>query len=122
MSTTPHEAGTPERLVAELLAACRRSPGEAAALLWEAGAEKLRRAAGSEQHLERLLANEIFAPLIGFERIESGPLERIEDSARQSLTAHTRDGGAVRYLLSLKRAGHGDRQGDWLITGLEREW
>lgn len=82
----------------------------------------MRRSAGGTEHLERLLGNELFSPLIDSRGTERGPLERIGDSARQVLTVAALDGGRARFLVSLKRsnsAGDGER---WLITGLEREW
>lgn len=105
-----------------MLDAGKGSARDAAHLLWEFGAEKLRRTAGDRAHLERLLGNELFAPLVGFERAELAPLEQIDDSARQLLTLYTQDTEPARFLLALKRRSYGELSGCWLISGLEREW
>lgn len=120
--TRPSAQLTPSDVVRLALAAFERSPDHAARFLWEFGSEKLRRNAGDETHLERLLGNELFGPLVDFERVRLGPLERIEDSARQMISVDGGRTGTARFLLSLKRSGYGERRGCWLISGLEREW
>ena len=105
-----------------MLDACNSSARNAAQVLWEFSAEKLRQTAGDQAHLERLLGNELFAPLVSFERAELAPLEQIDDSARQEVTAFAKEGAAASYLMTLKRTGHGRLSGCWLITGLERQW
>ena len=81
----------------------------------------MRRSAGDVDHLERLLANELFAPLIECERLETGALEQIEDSARQLVVAHGGTGVPARFLVSLRRSSRGESAGEWTITGLERD-
>lgn len=78
--------------------------------------------AGDRVHLERLLVNELFSPLIEHRRVELEPLEQIDDSARQTVTTFSGGGETARFLISLKRSAQGERAGQWLITGIEREW
>ena len=122
MAERPEFEDHPGALLEALLAACRRSRSEAAQLLWELGAEKLRRMAGDEANLERLLGNELFSPLIDFERLELAPLEQIDGSARRSCTVFSADDRPARFLFSLRRVALADGRNRWQISGVEREW
>ena len=122
MAERPEFEDNPGAVLDALLAACRRSRSEAAQLLWQLGAEKLRRMAGDEVNLERLLGNELFSPLIAFERLELAPLEQVDGSARRSCTAFSADGQPARFLFSLKREVLADGRDRWQISGVEREW
>jgi hypothetical protein len=120
MPPTPSPELDAQAVVAAFLAACGRSPERAAAVLWAFAGERLRRSAGDPSHLARLLANDLFRPLLEHAEVAFEPLERIEHAARQVVEVEADDGQRVRFLFALSRARHGEFEGCWLVSGLER--
>lgn len=111
---------TPEQVVAAVLAACRMSPSEAAAVLWAFGSPRLRRSAGAPEHLVRHLGNDLFRPLLDSVDTSCSAVEQRGDAARQIVTVRAAGGEAVPFLFALARSGAGERAGCWLVSGLER--
>ncbi|MEX2540977.1 MAG: hypothetical protein WD314_04185 [Trueperaceae bacterium] len=111
---------TPEQVVEAVLAACRVSAGEAAAVLWAFGSGRLRRSAGAPEHLIRHLGNELFRPLLEATETSCAPMERLDDAARQIVTVRAARGDRVPFLFALARSDAGDQPGCWLVSGLER--
>jgi hypothetical protein len=117
---TPSPELDARAVVAVFLAACRSSPESAATVLWAFAGERLRRSADDPGHLARLLANDLFRPLLEHTEVTFDPLERIEQAARQVVEVEAADGQRVRYLFALSRARRGELEGCWLVSGLER--
>lgn len=121
-AAAPSAALSLEQVVDVILSACRVNRREASRTLWAFAAERFRRSAGDVAHLDRLLGNELFRPLVSFVAAERGPLERIDDSARQLVTVESSGGEQATFLFALSRLGQGDRRRCWLLSGLEREY
>lgn len=111
---------TPDQVVARLLEAFAQGADSGASLLWAFGSPRLRSSSGDPHHLSRILDNELFAPLVDHLEADVEPLSRLEGAARQVVTVLSRDQGRVPYLFALSLARSGDREGCWLVSGLER--
>lgn len=107
-------------MVSLLLDAFAQGADRGASLLWAFGTPRLRNSSGDPEHLQRILGNELFAPLVGHLDAELEPLSRLEHAARQVVTVLGSDGERVPYLFALSLARQDERAGCWLVSGLER--
>lgn len=135
MERQPHGAPAPsgpatpapdlplESAVASILGALSREPaeGRGIAVLYAFASDRMRAAVGDEAAFGRAFRNSLYQPLIGHGSARTVGLERRGDAARVTVEVRPPGGGAVRFLLALARARHGERRGCWLVSGLARE-
>lgn len=122
----PHEpdartAGARDLLL-DVLATFREAsdPREPAGRLWRAASPRFRSKLGGPDHLERLLGNPAWAPLLRHVVAQPTSLERIDRAARATVEVVAADGTTVRYLASLLQGGDADDDA-WQLSGLVRE-
>ena len=113
----------PEGVVALLLTALQHndSPRADAGVetLYRFAAAKLRGQVGDLATLERVLHNELYAPLLGHARSRAEPLERRGRAARQTVVVE-KNGAATPYLFSLVEEPQAAAPPVWLVSGLAR--
>lgn len=119
MTALPDTTDPAERLLAGLAAAA--GAGEATvAAFYAAASDRMRATLGGQAHFGRALANDRFAPLIGWPEATLLGVDRIGDSARGTLLLGA---GSDRcaFVLAVALARHGERSGEWCLSGIARE-
>ncbi len=90
------------------------------AALYHLASDKLRGRLGSQEVFERAFGNTLYAPLLEHDELRAGAPVVIDGSARAEL-AVTVGGETAVYQVGMVLAKHGDRAGQWCLSGVFRE-
>ncbi len=88
-------------------------------VLYRFSSERMRAKVGDLSAFRRILHNDLFSPLLNFERVTAHAPEVVGTTARQAIWLYGSQ-AEVPFVVALAVASYGAHEGCWLISGITR--